>query len=178
EVELAGQLHIELALADKLPGQLAAGKAAFKRRTFGVDGVGDRRECRGKVAGLRRCQAFLRWLRRPKRHSGRDPGHDFPKPWLDPVGERRRGATSGHHERYREAGPHQLAQSQNVGLASSRMPPSRTGPTRSASPVASSVSMASADSVPGPSAGANLLDEIFRVNRVSGSSFSIPITDW
>jgi hypothetical protein len=62
EIEFASQVEIELALADQLPGQLAAGKAAFERRTFGIDSTGDRRERGGKIIRLLGRQAFLRLL--------------------------------------------------------------------------------------------------------------------
>ena len=51
-------------------------------------------------------------------------------------------------------------QAQNAGTACSRQPPSRTAPTRTASPVAGSVSTATAQSVAGPVAGSKRADEI------------------
>ena len=53
----------------------------------------------------------------------------------------------------------------------------RTAPTRTASPVAGSVSTATPQRVAGPDAGSNRADGIFRKNRVSGSSLPMPMTE-
>ena len=53
----------------------------------------------------------------------------------------------------------------------------RTGDTRRARPVASSTSTASPDSAAGPSAGPKRAEAILVVARLSGSSYSMPMTE-
>ena len=69
------------------------------------------------------------------------------------------------------------AQAQNPGVAGSSLPPTRTGATRSASPVASSVSTATPLSVATPAAGSKRPDGMPVVKRRSGSSFCMPMTE-
>src|SRR6202167_3143510 len=59
---------------------------------------------------------------------------------------------------------------QNPGSAGSNLPPTRTGATFTASPVASSVSTATPESVAGPSAGSKRAAGMPEVKRRIGSS--------
>ncbi len=74
EIEFAGQVHIELALADQMPSQPRAVEAALDRRADRIDRVRDRRE-RGaqdpwsaRRSGISTIRAAAR--RRPRSRSG------------------------------------------------------------------------------------------------------------
>ena len=64
----------------------------------------------------------------------------------------------------------------SAGIARASRPPTRTGSTRIARPVASSVSTNTPHTVASPSAGARRSPGIFRQNRVTAPSFAMPIT--
>ena len=78
EVELAGKLHVELALADQVPGEPRAAQAPFDRRADGIDGARDRRERGAEVTGLFGRQTFGRFVRRADHAAGRGPADDLP----------------------------------------------------------------------------------------------------
>jgi len=68
-------------------------------------------------------------------------------------------------------------QTQNPGTAGSSLPPARTGATRSARPVESSVSTATPLSVATPAAGSKRPEGMPVVKRRSGSSFCMPMME-
>ena len=65
-------------------------------------------------------------------------------------------------------------QRQNSGMVSAKRGPSRSGAIFSANPVASDISTPTPQMVAGPDAASKRPFGIFEMNRLSGSSFSMP----
>jgi ABC-type branched-subunit amino acid transport system ATPase component len=87
KAEFARELHVELALADQPPSQLAARNIALDRRANRIDRAGDRGERRSEVPGLFRRQAFRAFVRRTNDTAGFGAGDDPPQSRSNAVGK-------------------------------------------------------------------------------------------